>query len=75
MSYLQDMTYPMQCMRCMEIHDGSTITEVGRYADCTTWRCPNCNSLIDDRPIGWGGSARRVDTSTAAGIARAIYAR
>lgn len=58
---MEPMAYPMQCMRCLKVHDASNVTVLQRYSDCSTWRCPHCKSLIDDRPIGWGGSAKRVD--------------
>jgi hypothetical protein len=54
------MSYPMRCLRCMHIHDTAKVTVVQRYSDCSTWRCPNCKALIDDRPRGWGGSAERI---------------
>lgn len=55
------MLAPYECTRCRNVHDAGKVTPVGRHADCTTWHCPGCGSLIDDRPISWGGSARRVD--------------
>jgi rubredoxin len=51
------MSYPMRCRHCSHVHDGAKVTVVGRYTDCSTWRCPGCNVLIDDRPRAWGGSA------------------
>lgn len=59
-----DMIYPMQCLRCYSIHDAGKVTIIQRYSDCSTWRCPNCNSLIDDRPQSWGGSAVEVKVSS-----------
>lgn len=52
------MSWPVRCLRCNHVHDGGKVTVVQRYSDCSTWRCPNCRSLIDDRPGGWGGSER-----------------
>lgn len=49
-----------RCLRCNHVHDVGDVEIVQRYADCTTWKCPNCKSVIDDRPKGWGGSAERV---------------
>lgn len=69
-----DMTFPMQCLRCGHVHDASKVKVIGRYTDCSTWRCPQCDSLIDDRPEAWGGSARRVDHSFVA-AAQAGYRR
>ena len=54
------MRFPMRCLRCGHVHDAGSVEVVGRYSDCTTWRCPSCRSLIDDRPPSWGGSAERV---------------
>lgn len=56
----EGMTFPYECTRCGCVHDVAKVTPVGRYLDCTTWKCPGCGSLIDDRPIGWGGSARKL---------------
>lgn len=55
------MVYPMQCLRCYHVHDAGKVEVVQRYTDCSVWRCPNCSSLIDDRPRGWGGSAVKYD--------------
>jgi hypothetical protein len=55
------MFWPVKCTRCDHVHDGGKVTVVQRYADCSTWRCPNCQSLIDDRPASWGGSAIPLD--------------
>lgn len=48
------MTSPVQCTRCGHAYDLGAVTEYGRYADCTTWRCPCCRAPNDDRPPGWG---------------------
>lgn len=55
------MRFPVKCARCRHIHDGASVTVVQRYSDCSRWRCPNCTTIIDDRPIGWGGSAIPLD--------------
>ena len=55
------MTYPVRCKWCQCVHDGAKVTVVQRYTDCSTWRCPGCGVLIDDRPLSWGGSAERVE--------------
>lgn len=51
------MRSPYRCKWCGHVHDGALVTVVQRYADCSTWKCPGCGVLIDDRPEGWGGSA------------------
>lgn len=53
------MTYAMRCLHCGHVHDAANVTVVQRYTDCSVWRCPGCDVLIDDRPRGWGGSAER----------------
>lgn len=55
------MRHPMRCRFCDKVHDASTVEVVHRYADCSTWRCPGCKVLIDDRAEGWGGSALPVE--------------
>ncbi len=57
----EGMTLPYRCLRCRCVHDAGTVTVVARHADCSVWRCPRCDSLIDDRPRGWGGSAEPVE--------------
>ena len=59
---IEAMRYPVRCRFCSHIHDGATVTVELRYTDCSCWRCPSCDVLIDDRPLAWGGSAIRVDT-------------
>lgn len=55
------MSWPVKCTRCHHVHDGGLVTVVQRYTDCSTWLCPRCGSLIDDRPVSWGGSAIQLD--------------
>lgn len=52
----RDMLYPALCRHCGHLHDASKTESGPRYADCSTWRCPRCKVLIDDRPFQWGGS-------------------
>ena len=59
---LAAMRVPVSCKWCFHVHDAATVTVEQRYADCSCWRCPNCDVLIDDRPRQWGGSAIPVDT-------------
>lgn len=54
---IAEMMAPVRCTRCNKFHDSAKVEVVQRYSDCSAWRCPNCKSLIDDRPIDWGGSA------------------
>jgi hypothetical protein len=57
----EDMSAPFECMICHKIHDAGKVEVLQRYMDCSMWKCPHCNATINDRPIGWGGSARPVD--------------
>lgn len=57
---VNEMSAPYRCMRCHKVHDAGHAEVVGQYADCTMWKCPNCGATIDDRPIGWGGSAEKI---------------
>lgn len=52
-----EMVSPYKCARCDNVHDAGAVEVVGRYSDCSLWKCPGCGATIDDRPIGWGGSA------------------
>lgn len=54
---VSDMSFPVECKWCGHVHDGALVSVVQRYSDCSTWRCPGCNTLLDDRPLSWGGSA------------------
>ncbi len=68
---IRAMSSPMRCMRCGHVHDSGKVKVVDRYLDCSTWPCPSCGSLIDDRPVRWGGSAEKVEkppTATASAI-------
>ena len=50
-----DMMMPVECRWCRHVHDAAKVTVVQRYADCSVWRCPGCNVLVDDRDPRWGG--------------------
>lgn len=52
-----DMSYPVECRFCHEIHDAAKVTVLQRYSDCSVWKCPNCGVKIDDRHEAAGGSA------------------
>ena len=51
-----EMSWPARCRHCHHVHDAGKVEVVQRYSDCSVWRCPNCKTLIDDRPVQWGGS-------------------
>lgn len=61
----EGMSAPYRCTRCGHIHDAGKVEVIARYSDCSVWRCPSCNAQIDDRPIGWGGSAEPVQRGAA----------
>lgn len=44
-----DMFKPVQCGRCRSVYDIGKVTIAARYLDCTTWRTPCCDQLVDDR--------------------------
>jgi hypothetical protein len=48
------MTSPVRCLHCRTIYDMGAVQPIGHFADCTTWRCPGCNLLVDDRSLGCG---------------------
>jgi hypothetical protein len=48
------MTSPVRCTRCDHVYDLGKVTVIGRYADCSVWKCPGCKITVDDRPVGWG---------------------
>lgn len=58
---LSKMLDPMRCMRCHQVFDGGAVEVVARYADCTVFKTPCCGAVVDDRPVGWGGSVRRLN--------------
>lgn len=58
------MFSPVQCLHCRTIYDMGAVQTIDRHLDCTTWRCPGCRLLVDDRCLGgWGGrrDIQRVD--------------
>lgn len=57
----EPMLMPVACRYCRHLHDAAKQETVQRYADCSVWRCPSCGTLIDDRPVAWGGSPQGED--------------
>jgi len=50
----EEMRDPVRCARCSTVYDLAHVVVIDRYADCSTWRCPGCGSLVDDRgETGW----------------------
>lgn len=59
-----DMSQPAQCTHCGRVYDLGTVEVTARYSDCSMWRSPCCNRLVDDRgETGWKshGDYRRLD--------------
>jgi hypothetical protein len=46
---VRGMTSPVRCARCRGVYDMGRVTIASRYVDCTTWRTPCCDQLVDDR--------------------------
>lgn len=48
------MTIPVRCLRCSSgIYDLATVEVTARYTDCSMWKTPCCDVLVDDRT--WTG--------------------
>lgn len=58
---LSTMKNPVMCKWCRGVHDSAAVEVVSRYMDCSTWKCPKCGVLLDDRHPRLGGSAIPVD--------------
>lgn len=52
---ITDMFRPVRCRRCHSgVYDLGTVTVTARYADCSMWKTPCCDQLVDDRgETGW----------------------
>ena len=48
------MRFPVRCTKCSRVYDLAKVTVIGRYTDCSVWKCPGCRCTVDDRPPGWG---------------------
>lgn len=49
-----DMLVPVRCRKCDQVYDLCDGEPVQRFADCTVYRTPCCNQVVDDRE--WGGN-------------------
>jgi hypothetical protein len=58
---------PVRCNRCRTgVYDLGTVEVTARYADCSMWRTPCCNQLVDDRgETGWKSQKDYVKLSQA----------
>ena len=52
------MTSPVSCTHCGGVYDLGTVTVTARYTDCSMWRSPCCDLVVDDRgETGWKSRA------------------
>lgn len=47
--------FPVRCTHCRDgVYDLGKVEVTARYADCSMWKSPCCNRLVDDRgDTGW----------------------
>lgn len=51
---IAEMMFPVRCAYCHTVYDTANVTVTARYADCSMWKSPCCNRLVDDRgETGW----------------------
>lgn len=44
----------VRCNHCRGVYDLGSVEVIARYTDCSVWRCPHCDALVDDRgETGW----------------------
>ena len=55
------MLSPVACTHCGSVYDLCSVTPIARYADCTVFKTPCCDRVVDDRK--WKGlpDIRKVD--------------
>lgn len=44
-----EMMSPVRCRYCPGVYDLGSVTVTARYADCSMWKSPCCDMLVDDR--------------------------
>lgn len=48
------MRDPVRCTHCRGVYDLAAVKVTARYTDCSMWRSPCCDMLVDDRgETGW----------------------
>lgn len=48
------MMFPVRCAYCRGVYDLAGVEVTARYADCSMWKSPCCDRLVDDRgDTGW----------------------
>lgn len=52
---IADMMFPVRCLRCHRgVYDLAKVEVTARYADCSMWKTPCCDAVVDDRgETGW----------------------
>jgi len=51
---ISEMFSPVRCAHCNGVYDLGKAEVTARYTDCSMWRSPCCNVLVDDRgETGW----------------------
>lgn len=52
------MRSPVRCTHCRGVYDLAAVKVTARYTDCSMWRSPCCDQLVDDRgETGWKSRA------------------
>jgi hypothetical protein len=47
------MFAPVRCTHCGGVYDMGAVTVTARYTDCSIWKAPCCERVVDDRAAGW----------------------
>jgi hypothetical protein len=48
------MFSPVRCAYCPKVYDLGAVNVIARYTDCSMWKCPGCQRVVDDRgETGW----------------------
>lgn len=51
---ISNMFMPVRCTHCGGVYDAGKVEVTARYTDCSMWKSPCCNRLVDDRgDTGW----------------------
>jgi len=57
---ISEMMIPVRCLRCHDgIYDLTKVEVTARYIDCSMWKTPCCDQLVDD--LIWTGRAAYVN--------------
>ena len=51
---ISDMFNPVRCTCCGNVYDLGKVEVTARYTDCSVWKAPCCQRVVDDRgETGW----------------------